>query len=812
MASGPQTFVGWGVKNGTVYVHNSFLEDTQSSFLPYSSSTKISSIGKTLIISDGSGLHYFLWKDTSYQFLGSQIPRPEVDFRLGEDSYDFDHAKCDGMLNVTTVSLPNRFSYTVKSDKQLDWNNCVYGLYAKIKKERWQDKRFVGSFCVRVALELYDNSYYHISNPIFMLNHFDLHNVGLITYRAENEYSLLLFVSGQQLFFKFNQNYSDWSDIVKKVVVFVTKESDLYDTNVDAGCLFVANANIPNEHYMTTNTINTIQNLNIGDVIDFIVDMTGRDWDAHKILTPNPDNDTFKKNIESGVYYKLCELGMNGDGNWHSTADLFDTHTLENITTQEQLGADDYFSHSILKPDMLYAYNSRLNLANAQRSVFEGFDNFMPFDNNAANTYKSYVTVNTNSGVKVVSHLWTTVQKQGIYFFYPDSRATHVVITKGGNVILHRDLTEHPTLNGAYYFAGVSSTMVEPSDTGDIPSVSSDPFETLPNTLITSEVNNPFVFRAEGYNDVGVGQIIGMSTITDALSEGQFGQYPLLVFTTEGIWALAVSSTGTYTKADPISREVCNNPNSITQTDGAVFFSSDKGLMVIAGRQVKCVSEQLSGKDGSFESLTVNMGENFRAYLSDLNCSIAYDYRDSLLWIINSNIQRNNMAVCWVYNIKNGTFAKQEGQFYFVRTINHYPDTLLQDDDGNIYSLLSRPDVDHDNNTYDATLVTRPLKLENALALKSILQVRHITAFHPYPVSVEGEGTVSVDSVDTTRPSLTFKVYASNNLTSWVQLRSLRGTPWKYYRFVYTFTDLRADDHFAGSVLITQERRTNRLR
>ena len=372
MASGPQTLVGWGVKDDTVYVHDSFLQDSQGSSLPYSSSTKISSIGKTLIISNDKGLHYFLWKDNYYQSLGSQIPRPEVDFRLREDSYDFDHAKCDGMLNVLAAS--GIFRFTLKSDKQLDWNNCVYGLYARVKKKRWQDKCFVGSFCVRVALELYDNSYYHISNPIFMLNHFDLHNVGLITHRGEDADSLLLFVSGQHLYFKFNQSYSDWSDIVKKVVVFVTKESDLYDTNVDADCVYVEAANVPDEHYMTTNTINS---LDIEDVIDFIQHETDRYWFAHEILTPNPDNDTFKKNIESGVYYKLCELGMNGDGNWHNTADLFDTHTLENITTQDQLGADDYFSHSILKPDMLYAYNSRLNLANAQRSVFEGFDNVL---------------------------------------------------------------------------------------------------------------------------------------------------------------------------------------------------------------------------------------------------------------------------------------------------------------------------------------------------------------------------------------------------------------------------------------------------
>jgi hypothetical protein len=43
-------------------------------------------------------------------------------------------------------------------------------------------------------------------------------------------------------------------------------------------------------------------------------------------------------------------------------------------------------------------------------------------------------------------------------------------------------------------------------------------------------------------------------------------------------------------------------------------------------------------------------------------------------------------------------------------------------------------------------------------------------------------------------------------------LHSLRGTPWKYYKFRFTFTNLIATDRFAGTMLITQERRTDKLR
>jgi hypothetical protein len=59
---------------------------------------------------------------------------------------------------------------------------------------------------------------------------------------------------------------------------------------------------------------------------------------------------------------------------------------------------------------------------------------------------------------------------------------------------------------------------------------------------------------------------------------------------------------------------------------------------------------------------------------------------------------------------------------------------------------------------------------------------------------------------------MSLAIEASNNLNSWVQLKSLRGMPWKYYKFKYEFENLLATDRFAGSVIVTEERRTNKLR
>jgi hypothetical protein len=235
-----------------------------------------------------------------------------------------------------------------------------------------------------------------------------------------------------------------------------------------------------------------------------------------------------------------------------------------------------------------------------------------------------------------------------------------------------------------------------------------------------------------------------------------------------------------------MSREVCNNAKAITQTDGAVFFPSEKGLMVVAGNDVRCVSEQLSGKFSDNE-------QNFATFLK--TASIAYDYRDGLLWIFNGN----DTANAWIYNIKSGTFGRyqvvdeEQQTAQAISVVNNYPDYLIQRGEV-VYSLIERVNINDETDTYAASLITRAMKLGGGMTLKSIMRMKNIFDIH-------SGGTLSVE------------IWAKNNLNdAWVQLTHLRGVPHKYYQLRYTFTGLLATDRFAGTVLITQERRTNKLR
>lgn len=736
----------------------------------------VTSIGKTLIFTTPEGLRYAIWNEDAYDYY-EKLPEIKFEAWLDLDLVMFTMGDATGIIESDdTVNESNRHTY----------EDFVVGLFAESKKEIAKKNGFAEPFFAMAALEMYDGTYTMMSNPILL-------PVAVTDYYYAQmwQYGTYMYMHYSFLNIAQQQDFRKFSDIVKGVTVFITQGVSFYNTTniiepADPG------ASLADDGLMA----------------DGIRYYSPEERSKYQRVVHN-DEHTYKRPIKKreqrdidnsikglSVFYKLCDIGLSpvqgGIGAWT------EENTVLNLTTQPQLQYSEYFSHAPLYADFSYAYNARLNIAGIHRGFFPGFEYFTAWSK-SEDTYEAYVRINTEDGTKVVKHTYTADTRQDLWFYYPDPRAEWVTIYRYISAgtppwvrIVDYSLTEHPSLNGAYYFHGLPIDILTHPNEGDYlvgnptdDTISRDNYtepspEYLPNQIATSEVNNPFVFLAHGYNTIGTGNIIGMAALTQALSQGQFGQYPLLVFTDEGIWAMSLDNTGLYQSVHPMSREVCSNPQSITQTDNAVFFVSEKGLMVVAGNQVQCVSPQLSGKDKE--------GFTYRNVFAD--CKIAYDYRDSLLWIFNISILGDSALV---YSINSGTFSFADLPGDVKTVVNNYPDYLLQIDDDDVYSLMRRPDINEDTAHYTAHILTRPLKLENAFALKSIMQIQHVE-------------DANLNS------TLTFRIFASNNNEDWVELDSLRGIPWKYYQFSYDFDRLDACDTFAGTVLISQERRTNKLR
>lgn len=749
---------------------------------------QVEGIGNTLVVNSSKGLGYYLWKPElgNYKYLGSKVPEIEIRYNFYLEVLDSSNSirseiKGESIIKgIATGGDHGAARIELLENKEKDYENLVIGLYSKNKNEVAKSKGFCNPFFIRAAVEMFDGGLTSYTVPV-------------LAFPCIGENSELSFVDKRSIFvthfaklrYKLKSDYTEWGDIVKKIKIGITKPVDLYDT----------------EKYSLSRNSSGVYGI-IGNVTSKY-NSIGSLGSTGYYFYPFENMDVKTELKDSSVFYTLCELPLKSGDDWQKMEKYIRKNDLVNIDTQTIMG-DDYYSNCNISAKDIYQYNGRLNFSNILRGFWAGPKSVICYDSkNTTTDYDIYVFIKSSNGEKIVH--WNISTKEKIwqhYFFYPDPRAYKVRFVSGYNNTeegattggVELILEEHPFLNGAYYLGDLptSSDVDFPSQwvEGFERPVINDTAEELRNQVWTSEVNNPWVFTAKGNNTIGSGEVIGLASQTTALSQGQFGQYPLIAFCTDGIWALQTNSEGLYSAVHPMSREICNNANSITETDGYVFFTSEKGLMVVNGSQVSCVSDMMSGKvaDSATGIYNGTLSEaaplNLKEFLKE--CYIAYDYRDSLLWIF------KGAGIAFIYNIKDGTFA-MKATANVAKTINDYPDTLLQDKSGKVYSLLGREDINEDNDGYDCEIVSRPMKWENSSALKTLMRVKMIYGQNE---SLGAE----------------LKIYVSNDCKNWMRTLSLHGRGFKYWRFIMRFRTMRATDTFSGALITTQERYTARLR
>lgn len=845
-------YLKWGTIVSGVYTHVANLKAV-------SGDVHVTSTGKILVVNDNNGLDYFLWKGNAYNEYSSAIPEIMMDLWLDDNKQLNTYDPYENPTHVITVqdwattTINSNgialFSLPTEKDKHDTLQDAIIGAVSEKINTLHKLGAFCSPFWVRYGIVLYDGTVTHLSVPILAMPTV-LHSTYLdhTNDNGDNEYTTSNRIGSDSisLTYKFKPNVgygflrakldastvatlNEWRDLISAVRIYVSDEVKSFDmegtwrfyNNIeetgDPAILLdsVCRREWPNSLLASSaSSWHKYSAKKATDDQDNIV----RENTTTYIIPKYKAEEEFKKDlINQSVFYELLDIDIADiSTSVVNVEDKIGKNTLQNITTRTQLKEDDYFSHAKIKADNIFAYNGRLNISGITRIPYEGTHQFMLCDSLSTYKFTIRVYIDADGEEVVASHYIEGCKPMlGKYFYYPDPRAKRVEIYQEGvdanyqtvwKLIYTHTLREHPSLHGAYWFGalpdgndkeyiqgmGYYDSCYPEGEITAVPALS-QAVERLNGQIQTSEVDNPFLFLAKGTYYLSVGKIIGLSVNTKALSEGQHGQYPLLVFTSEGVWALSVNKEGYYDSQDPISREVVNSEKPcIIQTDNSVYFASAKGLMRVDGSSVVCVS-----------TLNKDIAKMLKTSF------VAYDYKHSLLWIVGAAPALGTQK-CYIYNMVTGTFSTYARQQpYFTSMVNLYPDTLLCDASNNVYSLLDIPEEDDDTNTYAAIIESRPMKLENALALKSILEVRHIAMFHPYNVTTTVNGE---DVTSETRGHMSFQVFASNNLEHWVELSSLHGAPWKYYKFKYTFENMKATDRYAGTLLTTQERRYQKMR
>lgn len=337
---------------------------------------------------------------------------------------------------------------------------------------------------------------------------------------------------------------------------------------------------------------------------------------------------------------------------------------------------------------------------------------------------------------------------------YPDARAKKMeikiasLIDQGQSVEWYGkvfELSPHPYLNLAYYIApdlapiqisefdggycllneyddyGVNEQFILPKE--------SNSSESFPNGLKVSKVNNPFYFPNATTYQVGSAEIVALMSNAVAVGAGQTGAAPLYVFCKDGIYALLVDSSGelAYTNARIIARDVCNNAKSVTPIDSGVVFTTDRGLMEIAGNEVVEIGQIAEGdvfditdngnlpnyptiadkaKKIMFNAFTMQQLAEFPQSLVDNTDFLTYlkgaiiNYNHNERELMVSNPEKKYTYVM----DRNGNWSRRA--FTAQEYVNNYPTSYRVDKAGNFYKV----DAD-DNDTNKVYLLSNVIKL-----------------------------------------------------------------------------------------------------
>jgi len=326
-----------------------------------------------------------------------------------------------------------------------------------------------------------------------------------------------------------------------------------------------------------------------------------------------------------------------------------------------------------------------------------------------------------------------------------------------------------------------------------------------------SEVDNPLVFPVGNTVQVGAGKILGMATNTEAISEGQYGTAPLYAFTDEGVWPLEVSNTGTYRSlGQPSSRDVITDARSITPIFKGVLFATKRGLMIIRGNQVECLTDNLRGIPWDFSTLPHSVdvlgGIDMEAVQYDRieqmmkDARMLYDYARERVYVY-----RESDAYALVLSLRSGLWGVVENGG-LTGGVPWYPETYILRATGNgKKAIVDLSDMEHEIDMADVMCCTRPLSLGAREMHKSVMHAVVRGLAH-----MRGSGEES---------RLGCAIWGSNDLYHWFAvnsstnqyLRGRYGQPYKWWRIAIVGR-IDPGETIDGVTMDVKVRLNNRLR
>lgn len=527
---------------------------------------------------------YSIWRDDKYNYLGALPALPKWGV------FDFDSSKHSRQETMTCSVNPDAGNYYWRLQK---------GLMDKALSYIYSEKGYVDRAWFRIGVRLFDGTYICLSDTM-ELSSFepvsDTPSSGIVEKKILGAQVRVL-VSG--------------TNMVVKLYYFVP---EFYVEKIDGPWTdLIAGIDI-----LSTGSIMSYQH---GMLNEMEMENPLAGVEVWKTRTAQQLKDA----LLNAEFYRVATYDTGGNLIWS-----IDNTSPSNIAVQNRL--EDVVVHKII-PMETEVYNGRLHAYDFKEVLFGGYGSMTTYYGGGTereDAWDVYVYIKTDAGIKIVHKKeepviylsdadYKYIYKHSYVFSYPDSRAFKAVVYKSGKT-KEFVLTPHPSRNEAFFIETKYVEFVEFYETllgaqhliylYDIPVVNNifgewedgvepkvDDVVYEKNVLKVGEVDNAIYFPAEMtyYFD---SNIVGVASMAEAVSQGQFGEFPLYVFTKMDVFAMRVDATGktAYLGKSVVSRERCSG--DICATSSGIAFTTPRGVMLLAGREATDLSVVLDGIGG----------------------------------------------------------------------------------------------------------------------------------------------------------------------------------------------------------------------
>lgn len=736
--------------------------------------------------------------------------------------------------SITEVTVPASLE---AKNNLLGFDN-VRGVLCKFVSENAKKNKLVAPFFIQYGLRLFDGSVVNVSAPIMMapcLGPNPLCLYGGVDAGSSGETTVNTMCYGRVAVIRtrlrqVSENWEEWSEIVKSVVVAVSTQFPYYNLedlwNGEQISLLSHDITVKAPPIDQCYCVDYDHSIIEGDALYLptgAYDKIGMKFMAYPTLWSREK--WIDKMVDKLPYSRIVKeyefLSVRGVSTaWHDMemqSGIFDDSRYSSLEALLPNSSGLHFAS--IYPKIMSSMNGRLVIGDV--SVKYQNSNTLPSPREYRYTYtqRARFIVYLNIGHKeiCIDSGWQNLYVWNSFICFPDRRATRYILLRkeGGKLRCYEGkLKAHAIANIAYTYNyydkdtdGRDITEQEITELEDKINRLEETTLHEANALYQSDASNPFSFNMANSFTVGNGTIHNFGFAGKALSSGtSFGAYSLYCFCSDGIWPLETRADGTLNAPCPVSRDVCTNGESVTQVDGSLMYATAEGLKMITGENTTLLTDVLNGYNVDEAEFMEDMktmegyGDLVVPETSSIvelvrTCICVPDYEHGMLHVYprsGSNIsQSSGMGKHYVFSFRSKEWSTMvDENSPIVAAIPGWPYYIMQRNDGKLMQF--KEEAQQADVYRKGVVLTRPNAFGAPFTRKVLMDLRML-----YNRMGKNKCTI--------------QVYVSDDGARWRKLKSLKAHSYKWYRFRIR-TSLNDKSSLMGLTCIAEERWKNKLR